>query len=142
MNTQALLPGKEHTHVLRHGNSYACTEAWKLNTYACTETWKYKNTQVLRPGMMHTQALRPGTKGQPLKCDLHVVHKDHPWYKPNNPKVTKMVLINRSTWFCIKSCPQYFAVCMWIDSCRNLRQKTPFLDHTPPICNLARDQFL
>ena len=46
---------EKHTHVLRHGNSYACTEAWK-DKYAGTETWK----------MMHTQALGPGTKGQPL----------------------------------------------------------------------------
>jgi len=155
---------EKHTHVLRHGNSYACTEAWKLNTYACTETWKYirmywdmerwrirrywdlendayagteawnegaapwsiffllcfgpwqcRPTQIVnncsckRKTVVLYQAARIS---QPLNCELHVVHQDHPWYVPNSPKLTKMVLIKRSTWFCIKSCPQYLAVCM------------------------------
>ena len=91
-----------HTHALRHGNyTYACTETWKDERYAGTETWNM-NTQALGPGTRtkDTQALGPGTKGQPLKCDLHVVHKDHPWYKPNNPKVTKMFRTNETLWFC------------------------------------------
>ena len=43
---------EKHTHVLRHGNSYACTETWKDEGYAGTETWNdaYAGTEAWNEG--------------------------------------------------------------------------------------------
>ena len=86
---------EQHTHALRHGKTYACTEAWNTHTQVL-RPGKVKDTQVLRPGTMHTQALRPGTKGQPLDCFLHVVLWSMVHGNADQPKLSIIVLAHET----------------------------------------------